>query len=459
MLLSLIARAMKHIHSFAHVSQMGFEILAQPLRLLVVLLGIAFLSSWVYAQQPASSPACSSLFTSGCTDADTQRQTQNAYGQQSQYPGADSSYAARPTQPADKSNTSVYIDQAGTSQANASSYPYQRPVVFPPDPVTDFQRLARSSTGEVLPIFGRDLFQNVPSTFAPGDQLAAPSDYVIGPQDELLVRLWGPETFNSQLTVDRSGSIYIPKVGAIHVAGMRFDELQTHIQDAMSRVYRNFNVTVNLGRLRSIQVYVVGEARRPGAYTISSLSTVLNALFISGGPNVRGSMRHIQVRRNGATLPEFDLYDVVLRGDKSRDLRLEAGDTLFIPPVGPQVALAGSVRHPALYELTNGSTLQDVLTLAGGFSATGAPSTVSLDRIDEANTRQTLTLPINSANLAMTLHDGDVIFAGHITAAYTKTRYTPRQPRKSRPLRLAFRHAPERNPSRPHGSAHHYLLA
>lgn len=389
-------------------------------------LGLPFvlLTAGLHAQQSNQTPTCPNPFSPTCPDT-TSPQSQGTAGVDNPSNNGFDTFQARPSMTGDRSNNSVYIDQAGTQQTNPSlnsnPYLYQRPNVFPPDPITDFQRLARSSTGEILPIFGRDLFQNVPSTFAPGDQLAAPSDYVIGPQDELLVRLWGPETFNSQLTVDRSGSIYIPKVGAIHVAGLHFDEVQKHIQDAMSRVYRNFTVTVNLGRLRSIEVYVVGEARRPGAYTISSLSTVLNALFISGGPNVRGSMRHIQIRRNGTTLPDFDLYDIVLRGDKSHDTHLESGDTIFIPPVGPQVALAGSVRHEALYELTNGSTLQDVLNLAGGFSATGTPSTVSLDRIDDSNTRQTLTLPINAADLAMLLHDGDVIFAGHISAGYTKT--------------------------------------
>ena len=195
----------------------------------------------------------------------------------------------------------TYVDSAGNLQTDrqAESRINLRQS-FPPDPVTDLQRLAKTSTGEQLPIFGRDLFQAVPSTFAPGDQIAVTPDYVIGPGDEILLRLWGPETFNSQLTVDRSGSIYIPKVGSIHVAGLRFDELQQQVTTELSHNYRNFHVSVNLGRLRSIQVYVVGEARRPGAYTVSSLSTVLNALFASGGPNVQGSMRHIQIRRGGA---------------------------------------------------------------------------------------------------------------------------------------------------------------
>lgn len=399
----------KRTHSGASV--------VRRLPLLSGLLSLSLIPGGVFwGQQPGATTNCNALFTPGCADAAPQQGTTGTYNTSN--PLLDTP-SLRVDRTRDKSDGSVYIDQGGTLP---NPYLNQtRQAVFPPDPITDLQRLARSSTGEMLPIFGHDLFQNAPSTFAPGDQLAAPSDYVIGPQDEVLVRMWGPETFNSQLTVDRSGSIYIPKVGAIHVAGLRFDELQKQIQDAMSRVYRNFSLTVNLGRLRSIQVYVVGEARRPGSYTISSLSTVLNALFVSGGPNVRGSMRHIQVRRNGTTLPDFDLYDIVLRGDKSQDVRLEAGDTIFIPPVGPQIALAGSVRHPALYELKSGSTLKEVLDLAGGFSATGSTTTVSLDRIDDASVRQTLTLPLNTSNLAMPLRDGDVIFAGHISAGYTKT--------------------------------------
>ncbi len=395
----------------------GFEAFARVFRLLpdcALWLGVGLaLPGQLLSQQSSTLPNCNSSLAD-CTNTVPQQQSGIPTN-----PTADP-FPERSDQTRDRDNNSVYIDP-GISSARNSTQRTERPPATPEDPITDLQRLARSSTGEVLPIYGRDFFQNVPSTFAPGDELAAPSDYIIGPQDVLLVRLWGPETFNSQLTVDRSGSIYIPKVGAIHVAGLRFDELHKQIQDAMNRVYRNYNLTVNLGSLRSIQVYVVGEARRPAAYTVSSLSTVLNVLFVSGGPNVRGSMRRIQIRRNGTTLPEFDLYDIVLRGDKSRDVRLESGDVLFIPPVGPQAVLAGSVRHPAIYEIKNENTLKDLLDLAGGFSATGAPSTLSLDRIDPTNTRQTLTIPVDAADLAMSLHDGDVIFAGHISAGYTKT--------------------------------------
>ena len=321
----------------------------------------------------------------------------------------------------DPNNNSTYVDSAGRDPRQTPTRQSQNSQTFPPDAITDLQRLASSSTGEMLPVFGRDFFKQVPTTFAPGDQLGVTPDYVIGPGDDVLLRFWGPESFNSQLTVDRSGSIYVPKVGSIHVAGLRFDELQKQISTELSRTYRNLNISVNLGRLRSIQVYVVGEARRPGAYTISALSTVLNALFASGGPNVQGSLRHIQVRRGGTTISEFDLYDLVLRGDKSKDVRLEQGDTIFIPPVGAQVALAGSVKHPAIYELGTESTLGDILKIAGGFSATASSTQISLERIEADRTRHATTVALDSAGNGMMLRDGDVIFAGHITAGYKQS--------------------------------------
>ncbi len=315
----------------------------------------------------------------------------------------------------------VYTDGAGLTPQRRPATNTRPPDLFPPEPLTDFQRLARASTGQMLPIFGRDLFQRAPSTFAPADQIPVTADYVVGPGDEVLVRLWGPETLNSQLTVDTAGSIYIPKVGAIHVAGLRFEDLQKTISTEVNRVYRNYKISVSLGRLRSIQVYVVGEARRPGAYTISSLSTVLNALFASGGPDAGGSLRRIQVRRAGQTLPEFDLYDLVLSGDQSKDTRLQAGDTIFIPPVGPQAALAGSVRHPAIYELKEKSTVEDLLTLAGGFSAVGITTDLRLERIESDHTREAMNIALNSMGRDTLLHDGDVLYTEHISNAYEKS--------------------------------------
>ena len=322
--------------------------------------------------------------------------------------------------PRNQANQQIYTDSAGFDIRQRSALTNLE-TIFPPDPITDLQRLVQASSAELLPIFGRDLFQRAPSTFAPGDQIPVTADYVLGAGDQVLLRLWGPETFNSQLTVDTSGSIYIPKVGAVHVAGLRFDELKQQISAEVNRVYRNYKISVSLGSLRSIQVYVVGEARRPGAYTISALSTVLNALFASGGPNVQGSLRSIQIRRNGQTFPDFDLYNLVLSGDKSKDLRLESGDTIFIPPVGGQVALAGSVRHPAIYEVKPESTVEDVLKLAGSFSATGVPSHLKLERIESDHSRQAMNVSLDDAGRTMMLRDGDVLFADHILAGYVES--------------------------------------
>ena len=324
--------------------------------------------------------------------------------------------AARPA----ASGTGTYVDHSGGDQLQSPVGPVGLPNATP-QPTTDLQRLAQSSTGELLPIFGLDLFQAVPSTFAPGDQIAISPDYVVGPGDDVLLRIWGPEVFNGQLTVDRSGAIYLPKTGAIRVAGLRFDELQKQINAALSRTYRNFDTSVNLGHLRSIQVYVVGEAGRPGAYTVSSLSTVLNALFASGGPSVQGSLRHIQLRRAGGPVSEFDLYDFILHGDKSKDAVLESGDTIFIPAAGPQVALAGSVRHPAIYELATQSSIQELLDLAGGFTPTASADRLSLERIQNDRTRHATTVALDQAGREMSLRDGDVLFVQHISAAYDKT--------------------------------------
>ena len=357
----------------------------------------------------------------------TQDQQQNLSPQQ-QIQGAGAS-KTRAQQPND--TTQVYIDSAGNrwQRGTSATDREQQQRQFPPDPITDLQKLAHSSTGESLPVFGRNMFQQSPSTFAPADEVPVTPDYVIGPGDDVLVRISGAQQIssNSQLTVDTSGNIYVPRVGAIQVSGLRASELQARIAGEVSHFFRNYQLSVSLGHLRSIQIYVVGEARRPGAYTISGLSTALNGLFASGGPNVQGSLRRIQLRRRDKVMTELDLYDLILRGDKSHDIRLESGDILFIPAAGPQVAIAGSVRHPAVYELQanaegqTASSLQDVLTLAGGFGPTADPKRIRLERVDADLQRRAVTLALNDAGNTMLLHDGDVIYANHIAPAFQKT--------------------------------------
>lgn len=407
------------VHIKSHLPVVAGSSSRRRYGLLTPLLLFGFFGSAMLAQNTTSQQDCTDpLYSSSaaCQGTQVTNTPQMNYPQPASSLDSVTGQTNRNTEP-----SQVYSDGAGLTQRRSPATANRLPELFPPEPLTDLQRLARASTGQLLPIFGRDLFQRAPSTFAPADEIPVTADYVVGPGDEVLVRLWGPETLNSQLTVDTAGSIYIPKVGAIHVAGLRFEDLQKAISTEVNRVYRNYKISVSLGHLRSIQVYVVGEARRPGAYTVSSLSTVLNTLFASGGPNAQGSLRRIQVRRAGQVLPDFDLYDLVLKGDQSKDIRLQPGDTIFIPPVGPQAALAGSVRHPAIYELTNKSTVEDLLTLAGGFSAVGITTDLRLERIESDHTRQAMNISLNSIGRDTLLHDGDVLYTEHISNAYQKS--------------------------------------
>jgi polysaccharide export outer membrane protein len=272
---------------------------------------------------------------------------------------------------------------------------------------TEFERLVAASTGTNLPIFGNSLFNNAPSTFAPADNIPVNRDYIIGPGDELQVQVFGAVNQQGNFTVDRIGNIAYPEVGTIHVAGVHYDQLQAFLKDKLNRVYRNFDLNVNLGELRSIQVFVVGAARRPGSYTISSLSTLLNAIFVSGGPLPQGSLRDIQVLRNNVPIVHFDLYDLLLHGDKSKDISLSPGDVIFIPPVGPQAAITGSVNNPAIYELRPGTTVNQLIALSGGDTSVALGTHVRLERIFEHSMRNIVDVDLAERNL--TLADGDIV--------------------------------------------------
>ena len=285
-----------------------------------------------------------------------------------------------------------------------------------PDAVTEFQRLVLDSTGQQLPIFGSSLFNGVPSTFAPVDNIPVSPDYVVGPGDELRIQLYGQNARQADLTVDRNGNIAFPEVGTIHVAGLRYAQLPAFLNAQFGRVYRNFQLNVNLGQLRSIQVFVVGEARRPGSYTVSSLSTLLNALFASGGPLPQGSLRDIQLQRGGQTVVHFDLYDLLLHGDKSKDVALAPGDVLFIPPVGAQVALSGSVDNPAIYEILPGTTVTQAIALAGGETAVALGTQVRLERIADHAARALADVDLSRYNPV--LSNGDIIEVGEILGKY-----------------------------------------
>ena len=290
-------------------------------------------------------------------------------------------------------------------------------IPLPPEPDIEFQDFVSSSLGYHLNIFGQSLFRNVPSTFAPVDRIPVTPDYLIGPGDELLVRAWGQIDVNYRAVVDRTGAIYLPKIGPISVAGVRYDQLNSYLKSAISRVFKNFELDVTLGRLRAVQVFVVGQVRRPGSYTVSSLSTLVNALFASGGPSKRGSMRRILLRREGKDVTSFDLYDLIAFGDKTKDVQLLSGDVILVPPVGRLVAIAGSVNVPGIYELKEHETLGEVLGYAG-FTTTASGQKTFIDRIDDRQVRHTAEVDLSSAGLKTELRDGDIVRVLHISPKF-----------------------------------------
>ena len=233
-----------------------------------------------------------------------------------------------------------------SSRGQDRTQPRLLQVQVTPLPLTEFQQIVIGSTGRTLPIFGADLFNTTPSTFAPVDNIPVTPDYVIGPGDELRLQVWGQVNQNGDFVVDRTGSIAVPEVGTLHVAGLQYAQLSEFLRSQLGRVYRNFDLNVNLGQLRSIQVFVVGQARKPGSYTIGSLSTLLNAVFASGGPLPQGSLRDIQLKRRGDTVTHFDLYDLLLRGDKSKDVPLAAGRCHLHPRRRPPSGRAGKRHDP-----------------------------------------------------------------------------------------------------------------
>lgn len=306
--------------------------------------------------------------------------------------------------------------QTNTNPVRNPQEPNQQqrlPIGPPPQPLTEFQKIVAESTGKVLPIFGADLFNVPPSTFAPVENIPVTPDYVIGPGDELRLQIWGQVNLRGAYIVDRTGAIALPQVGTIHVAGLRFSELTDFLRSQLSRVYRNYDLNVNLGQLRSIQVFVVGKARRPGSYTVGSLSTLLNALFASGGPQPLGSLRDIQVRRNGATITHFDLYELLLHGDKTKDVPLASGDVIFIPDVGPQVAVLGSVKSPGIYELRDEQTFQQLLALSGGETNVAAGTKARIERISNHTERNVIDIDLQSST-SPPVHDGDVVIINSI---------------------------------------------
>ncbi len=296
-----------------------------------------------------------------------------------------------------------YLQRVGP--ADKSELPAQRPQAPPaPKVMTTAPRQPEETSaiearaakhGLLIKQFGYSFFYQPPASFLPVQNVPVGPDYVIGPGDTVRIVIWGSVQGNYQLTVDRNGNLDIPKVGVVHVSSLNYQQLREVLDREFARQYTNFQMNVTLDNLRTITVYVVGQARFPGSYAVSSLSTLVSALFASGGPSKAGSLRHIQVRRRGKVIAHFDMYDLLLRGDKSKDIRLLPEDVIFIPPIGPLAAIGspqtggkpgeelkgGPVKIPGIYELKRERTLDDLLRLAGGLGDTAFKGRVQVLRV------------------------------------------------------------------------------
>ena len=237
-----------------------------------------------------------------------------------------------------------------------------------------------------------------------------PTEYIVAPGDEILLTISGSVDADLQLTVDRSGRIYVPRIGTVQVAGVRYGELHTTIDNRIARVFKNYQLSVTMGQLRGIRVFVTGFVARPGTYTVSALSTVVGALMRAGGPSAAGSFRQIELRRGGSIVASLDLYDLLLNGDRSSDRIIQAADVVHVGPVGTQVGVIGSVNRPTVAELKPSESVADALRMAGGFSTVADRSRLAVERLRERAAERVAELQLPRDEKAK-LDRGDVLRA------------------------------------------------
>lgn len=292
----------------------------------------------------------------------------------------------------------------------------QRPPYVP----GEFEQFVGRVNGTEVRRLGSELVTGAGDGTAPELTSVVPPDYVIAPGDEIIVLLWGSVDADLRLVVDRGGRISIPRVGAVQVAGVRLADLHEVVQRQVGQVFKNFQVSTSLGQLRGIRVFVTGFVSQPGAYTVSALSTVVGALMRAGGPSAAGSFRSVELKRHGQAIGRFDLYDLLLKGDRSADRLLQSGDVVHVGPVGTQVGIIGSVNRPVVAEVLAKEGVADALAMAGGFSAVADRSRVAIERLQQRSTERVSELQL-PRDAALPLSHGDVLRAFSAAEAVQST--------------------------------------
>ena len=272
------------------------------------------------------------------------------------------------------------------------------------------QQSANENKSKELKPFGYDLFDSAAASFAPPSNLPVPADYILGPGDSIRVQLFGKVSEQYELQVNNEGVIEVPDLGPMNAAGLSYNEFKKQLTERYTEQVIGVTPNISMGELRTIQIYMVGEAYQPGAYTVSALSTITNALFASGGVNNVGSLRHIQLKRAGKTVTEFDLYDLLVFGDTNKDMRLQQGDVIFIPIVKKLISVDGNVRRPAIYEALDNDTMAIILNIAGGLLPTAAANSLQVARSNAGEGFQVRTVDMHGKEgRAFKLVAGDFI--------------------------------------------------
>ena len=275
---------------------------------------------------------------------------------------------------------------------------------------------------EELKPFGYEVFANSPATFAPTLDIAIPSYYTIGAGDVINIQMFGKENNEYQVPVNRNGQIIIPQLGPLTVAGLTFSELKAFVSNEVKNRVLGVEVITTLSELRSMRVFVLGDAFKPGPYVLSSLSSITHALFAAGGISDIGSLRNIQLKRGGKVITTLDLYDLLIKGDSSNDLMLQTGDVVFIAPVGKRVFVDGEVRRPAIYELAEDSTFGEVLEMAGGLLPSAFLRSTIVERYSKNNYRSTIDINLTEeSDLSQKVQAGDYIHIRKTTEQYEES--------------------------------------
>ncbi len=385
---------------------------------LLVLTAASYASGQSSGSRLGTAPATdnsSRLGTTTANDAVTPREVDAGGALQLRQPGMGATPTARDQRSTGRVDSRDLVDPAALASALPAPSEFEEYVnrlAFPND-------VQRPDTPLAIRRLGAGLItgQNKGDEAIDYNPLVPP-EYLISAGDEIVLSIWGSVDAELRLVVDRSGRITVPRVGTIMVSGVRYADLSATISQRVAQTFKNFQLSVSLGQLRGVRVYVTGFAVRPGAYTVSALSSIANAVVRAGGPSASGSFRNIQLRRANGLVSTLDFYDLLLNGDRSSDKLLQADDVIHIGPIGLQVGVIGSVNRPAVFELKAGETMADALRMAGGFAAVADTTRLAVERIDERTTVRVIQIDIAQANTTE-LRNGDVLRAFNIVSLAT----------------------------------------